>query len=275
MNSQNGHAVKHRDDQAQVLWNHKMGSSYFHLGVSCFKPGFEAVPGQFVMVRLEDRNWPLLSRPFSIANRITHDGLTTGIELLCKIVGDGTAALAEIKKGAFLTVLGPLGNGFDISEKDGSVCLAAGGIGVAPLIFLAQTLVDQGVSPANMTVYMGGYSRADLLHRDFFQELGMTVVTTTDDGSDGLPGLITAPLKTRMQTQPPDMLYACGPSGMLQAVAALSRQFQVRCQLSIETIMACGLGACLGCAVEIHQPSAKYLHTCIDGPVFNAHEIRL
>ncbi len=274
MNFQTGHAVKHRDNQAQVLWNHKMGSSYFHLGISCFKPGFEAVPGQFVMVRLEDRSWPLLSRPFSIANLITHNGLTTGIELLCKIVGDGTAALAQIKKGARLTVLGPLGNGFDISERDGSVCLAAGGIGVAPLVFLAQTLVDKGAPPANMTVYLGGYSRADLLRGDFFQGLGMPLVTTTDDGSDGFQGLITAPLKKRMQIQPPDILYACGPSGMLKAVSALSRQFRVRCQLSIETIMACGLGACLGCAVEIQQPSAKYLHTCIDGPVFNADEIR-
>jgi len=104
--------------------------------------------------------------------------------------------------------------------------------------------------------------------------MGMQLVQTTDDGSNGAKGLVTVPLKARLQTRPPDMIYACGPGAMLKAVAEMSRYFQVRCQLSVETIMACGVGACLGCAVETRLPSAKYLHTCIDGPVFDANEVR-
>lgn len=226
------------------------------------------------MVRLENRNWPLLSRPFSICNLIYTDGMATGLELLCKVVGNGTAALSQVKKGTHLTVLGPLGNGFDVTGNDRSICLVAGGIGVAPLVLLGQTLIDKGIAPENITVFMGGYSQTDLLCQDDFQSMGIQLILTTDDGSSGAKGLVTVPLKTRIQTQPPDMIYACGPSGMLKAVAELSRHYQVRCQLSIETVMACGVGACLGCAVEIRQPSAKYLHTCIDGPVFNADEIR-
>jgi len=271
---QTGHAVAQRDNQATVLWNRKIGSSYFHIGLCCFKPGFQAAPGQFVMVRLEDRNWPLLSRPFSICNLIYTDGLTTGLELLCKVVGNGTAALAQVKKEAHLTILGPLGNGFDVTESYRSVCLVAGGIGVAPLVFLGLTLIAKGIAPKNVTVFMGGYSQTDLLCRDDFQRMGMQLVQTTDDGSYGAKGLVTVPLKARIQTQPPDMIYACGPGAMLKAVAEISRRCQVRCQLSVETIMACGVGACLGCAVETRLPSTKYLHTCIDGPVFDANEVR-
>ena len=271
---QTGHAAAQRDNQATVLWNKKIGTSYFQLGLSCFEPGFQAAPGQFVMVRLENHNWPLLSRPFSICSLIDTDGLTTGLELLCKVVGNGTAALSQVKKGTHLNILGPLGNGFDVTEKHGSVCLAAGGIGVAPLVFLGLTLIAKGIPPENITVFLGGYSHTDLLCQDDFQRMGMQLVQTTDDGSNGAKGLVTVPLKARLQTRPPDMIYACGPGAMLKAVAEMSRYFQVRCQLSVETIMACGVGACLGCAVETRLPSAKYLHTCIDGPVFDANEVR-
>ncbi len=269
-----GQAFAQRDNQTTVLWNRKIGTSYFHIGLRCFKPGFQAVPGQFVMLRLEDRNWPLLSRPFSICNLIDTDGLTTGLELLCKIVGNGTAALSQVKKGTCLTILGPLGNGFDVTENYRSVFIVAGGIGVAPMVLLGQMLIAKGIVPENVTVFSGGYSQADLLCQDDFRRMGMQLIQTTDDGSSGAKGLVTVPLKARLQTRPPDMIYACGPGAMLKAVAEMSRHFQVRCQLSIETVMACGMGACLGCAVEIRLPSSKYLHACIDGPVFNANEIR-
>jgi len=274
MNPQTGHTATQHDSQSTVLWNKKIGDSYFQLGIACFKPGFQAASGQFVMVRLENRNWPLLSRPFSICNLIYTDAMATGLELLCKVVGNGTVALSQVKKGTHLTVLGPLGNGFDITENDRSICLVAGGIGVAPLVFLGQTLIDKGIAPENITVFMGGYSQTDLLCQGDFQSIGIQLVLTTDDGSSGTKGLVTVPLKTRLQTQPPDMIYACGPAGMLKAVAEIARRCQVRCQLSMETIMACGMGACLGCAVETRLPSAKYLHTCVDGPVFDANEIQ-
>jgi len=274
MNPQTGHRAAQHDNQATVLWNRKVGDACFLLGLSCFQPGFQAVPGQFVMVRLENRNWPLLSRPFSICRLIDTNGLTTGLELLCKIVGNGTAALSQVKKGDPLFILGPLGNGFDISEKYRPVCLVAGGIGVAPLVFLGLMLVKKGIAPENITVFMGGRSEADLLCRDAFQRLGASLVLSTDDGSCGSKGVVTIPLKARLINQPPDMLYACGPAAMLKAVAEMSRRLRVPCQLSVETVMACGVGACLGCAVKTRQPAANYLHTCIDGPVFDVNEIR-
>ena len=273
INPQTGYTAAQHDNQATVLWNKKISASYFQLGLSCFKPGFQAVPGQFVMVRLENHNWPLLSRPFSICSLIDTDGLTTGLELLCKVVGNGTMALSKLKKGDHLTISGPLGNGFDATEKYRSVFIVAGGIGVAPMVLLGQTLIAKGVAPENITVFLGGYSHTDLLCRDDFQRMGIQLVQTTDDGSSGAKGLVTIPLEARLQTRPPDMIYACGPGAMLKAVAEISRRFQVRCQLSVETIMACGMGACLGCAVETRRTSDKFLHVCVDGPVFDANEI--
>jgi dihydroorotate dehydrogenase electron transfer subunit len=226
------------------------------------------------MVQVRKDLAPLLRRPFSIAGLIGQPGDVEGIELLIKVVGEGTAQLSRLAKGQQVDILGPLGRGFEMNPKHRKCYLAAGGIGVAPIRFLAQTLVAQGMDPVGCRVFLGGQSQADLLCRSEFASLGLQITITTDDGSAGDQCLITDPLEIAIQDKKPDMVYACGPHGMLTCIIGIARRTQTACQISIETLMACGLGACLGCAVD-RADKKGYLHTCMDGPVFNTQEIQI
>jgi dihydroorotate dehydrogenase electron transfer subunit len=144
---------------------------------------------------------------------------------------------------------------------------------VAPIRFLARTLIARGMDPAGCRVFLGGQSRADLLCRSEFESLNLQVTMTTDDGSAGDQCLITDPLEIAIQDRKPDMVYACGPHGMLTCIMGIARRTQAACQISIETLMACGLGACLGCAVD-RADQKGYWHACVDGPVFKSGDIQ-
>lgn len=261
---------------ATVLWNHPIGPNYFRLGLGCPRSGYaDAVPGQFVMVRGNPSVIPLLRRPFSIAGLIGPGPRPEGIELLYRVIGQGTRHLSGLTPGQSVDLIGPLGRGFKWTAKAKTFYLAAGGIGVAPLLFLAHHLLRKGVEPGNCRLFLGGRTQADLLCREDFASLGVAVTATTDDGSEGLQCLITDPLEEAIQAKAPDLVCACGPHGMLQCVAGIVIRHQVACQLSLETMMACGLGACLGCAVPAADPQEKYRHVCIEGPVFEVNQVAL
>jgi dihydroorotate dehydrogenase electron transfer subunit len=153
--------------------------------------------------------------------------------------------------------------------------MVAGGIGVAPLVFLADHLAQRGLDPRSCFVYLGGRSAADLLCADEFLRLGMPVQTTTDDGSSGDQCLVTHPVELALDQHRPDILYACGPLAMLKCVVGIAEKNGIPCQISIESMMACGIGACLGCAVESRRTPERFLHTCMDGPVFDASDINI
>jgi dihydroorotate dehydrogenase electron transfer subunit len=262
-------------EKLKILWNEKVGSGYYRIGIRC-REGFSmANPGQFIMLRLSDQIEPLLRRPFSIHRLIMENGLTEGIEVLFKVVGKGTSQLSLRKEGEFLDVLGPLGTAFSLPSSPQLIYIIAGGIGVAPLVFLASQLVKNGGDPSRCIVFIGGRSKDDLLCMDDFMQLGINVHTTTDDGSAGDQCLVTHPVEIAMQDARPDIVYACGPIEMLHCVLGITEKYTVPCQVSIETMMACGIGACLGCAVEGRKGSGKYLHACRDGPVFDAYTINL
>jgi dihydroorotate dehydrogenase electron transfer subunit len=227
------------------------------------------------MVRVGSGTTPLLRRPFSIAGIVGDPERPAGIELLIKVVGEGTRMLARMEKGDRVDLIGPLGHGFRITERHARIYLAAGGIGVAPIRFLASRLADRGVDPRRCRLFLGGRNRRDLLCREAFESLGMTVTITTDDGSAGDQCLLTDPLEAAIDARRPDLVCACGPHGMLACVAGIAERTGVSCQVSLETLMACGLGACLGCAVEPRGSKERYLHACINGPVFDAGEIEL
>jgi dihydroorotate dehydrogenase electron transfer subunit len=260
--------------KAIVQWNHPVSPDCFHLGLTTGQAFAKTVPGQFIMVQISHSGTPLLRRPFSVFGRWRDKETFKGIELLVKIVGEGTRMLSQVQTGDALDILGPLGHGFRLSAKDQRIYLAAGGIGVAPIRFLAAELVEQGVSPKNCRVFLGGRNKRDLLCRDDFKTLGIPLTITTDDGSDGDQCLITEPLELAIKDSTPDMVYACGPHAMLSCVAGIVERTLVPCQVSIETLMACGLGACLGCAVESEQDRDTYLHVCVNGPVFNVRQLR-
>lgn len=264
----------HQTD-APVLWNREIAPGVHHLGLGCRVAFDRARPGQFVMVRLSHSPAPLLRRPFSIHRLIGNANGVTGIELLIKVVGEGTRAMARLGPDDRVDLLGPLGKGFAVSPGTDRVALAGGGIGVAPLVFLADTLVAGGMDAGAVTVFLGAGREDELLCADRFAAMGMTVHLTTDDGSAGQQCLVTHPLEAAAADSPFDLICACGPMAMLACVAGIAAKYGIAAQISIETRMACGLGACLGCAVPRAAEDAGFLHACLDGPVFDAQQLDL
>ncbi len=261
--------------KAKVLWNKKIGHSYYRIGLQCGSEYSCAKPGQFIMLRLYDQITPLLRRPFSIHKLIAGDNRIEGIELLYKVVGECTRKLSMSGKGDIADIVGPLGNGFIIPDNYHRIFIVAGGVGVAPMLFLALSLREKGVDLSKCTIFIGGRTKDDLLCKDDFLKLKMKVYTTTDDGSAGIKGLVADPLKSAIKENQPDIICACGPLAMLRSVALIAKMHATPCQVSIETIMACGIGACLGCAVESKDNTAKYMHVCLDGPIFDAGTIKM
>lgn len=262
-------------DKVQVLWNRKIGPLYYKIGLGCGRGIADADPGQFIMLRLSGRIVPFLRRPFSIHRLIRNEDRTEGIEVLYRVVGECTQKLALLRPGDFVDVMGPLGKGFRIPDGVRRVFIAAGGIGVAPLLFLAFSLRKKQIDPSGCRIFLGGKTKTDLLCGEDFRSLGMAIHPTTDDGSSGEMCFVTHPLEAAVRKEPPEIIYACGPPGMLKCVVGIAEKFKVPCQISIESRMACGIGACLGCAVKGKELTEKYLHVCMDGPVFDAAAIEL
>jgi dihydroorotate dehydrogenase electron transfer subunit len=258
--------------KAVVIWKRQESPTCFRIGLTCEHGYEEARAGQFVMIHLGDRHGALLRRPFSIFDRIGPLGRTEGIEVLFKVVGKGTARLSRLVEKDTVDLLGPLGRGFQF-RSTGPFYLAAGGIGVAPIHFLAKQLHAQGIDTGQCRAFIGGQSLADILAQQTFLDLGMPVTITTDDGSAGDQCLITDPLEEAIIQKIPQAVFACGPPGMLHCVAGIAARHDVPCQVSMETVMACGLGACLGCAVPSSRSNVGYLHTCVNGPVFETTEL--
>jgi dihydroorotate dehydrogenase electron transfer subunit len=262
--------------ESKILWNRSLGEAYRCLGMTTGAEYETARPGQFVMVKIDSGFAPLLRRPFSIHRLIDPGDGGAGIELLYKMVGPTTDQMGGLRPGDTLSLLGPLGRGFTVPPGPSRAALVGGGIGIAPLVFLASGLIESGHVPGGIRVFLGGRSVADLLCADDFAEMGLQVSTTTDDGSAGEKGLVTEPLERALAAGDIDRVYACGPVGMLKGVAALAEKYPVACQVSIETYMACGMGACMGCAVKSKDPlEDKCRHACLDGPVFDAAQIIL
>jgi dihydroorotate dehydrogenase electron transfer subunit len=228
-------------------------------------------PGQFVMVRPPKFLEPLLPRPFSI-HRVQGDQ----VELLFKVVGQGTRQLADLNKGDLLEVRGPLGQGFNFNINQNPI-LVAGGMGVAPLLFLAETWRhSQKKNPKwSFKLFIGARNKAELLFLKEFEQAGAEVFAATEDGSYGRKGLVTQLLAMTIKKPSPNpTLFVCGPNPMLKMVRNWAVQKKIPCQLSLETHMACGLGACLGCAVARKEGSGfSYVKVCQEGPVFEAREV--
>jgi dihydroorotate dehydrogenase electron transfer subunit len=149
----------------------------------------------------------------------------------------------------------------------------AGGIGVAPMPFLAARLLEKGMPPEKCHAFIGGRSKDDLLCVDELAALGLPLTLTTDDGSTGDQCLVTHPVEAALEAESPDAVFACGPMPMLACLAGILEKREIFTQVSVESMMACGMGACLGCAIAPRDPDAPYRHVCIDGPVFELNQI--
>ncbi len=250
-----------------VQKNIKVNPDSYEMVVESPKIAQMARPGQFVMVSCSmSMSAPLLRRPLSI-----HDVNKNTISLLYRVVGEGTKMLSQFSKNESISVLGSLGTGFSIAETRHH-CLVGGGIGIAPLLFLAKEIAR--TNPQNkITVLAGARNAEELLVLEKFENQA-TVHISTDDGSMGLHGFVTELLDAQQEKD--ITVYTCGPTPMMKGVAMLAKKHSWACQVSLESHMACGVGACLGCAVSrsgIYEGADKYIHVCKDGPVFNAEEI--
>ena len=230
-----------------------------------------ARPGQFVHVRVSDTCDPLLRRPFSVMQAVPSRGL---IDLLVQIVGRGSEQVAAAVPGQRLSLLGPLGEPFPLPPPGPRLFLVAGGVGVAPLLFLAETLARSS-GDHDLTGLFGARTEALLC---CWQELAgrcREFTAVTEDGSVGTPGLVTDVLAEQLDGTPGEaVVYACGPGPMLAAVAADCRERGVAAFVSLERWMGCGVGACLGCVVPSARPAGpRYLRVCADGPVFAAADL--
>lgn len=224
-------------------------------------------PGQFLMIR--DKNWnlnPFLNRPMSIANV---DKESNVFELQILVAGKGTHHLSKLTKNSILQVIGPLGNSFSYPESNEKIALVAGGIGIAPLIFFESELKN---SKSKIEFFYGAANQSELIPVKYLRN---NIRYSTDDGSKGINGFVTEDLKNFIKTNDIHKIYACGPNPMLKEVQKIAIKNQIYCELSIETIMACGYGICQGCIVRKKENENEYLLTCVDGPVFNSKSISL
>lgn len=256
-------------ESAEIVENAVVGPDTWRMVLRAPKLCGAASPGQFVMVSVgQGSTDPLLRRPLSI-----HQAANGELTLLYRIVGKGTRLMALMKKGDEVSLLGPLGNGFQITTS-AHHCLVGGGLGVAPLLFLA-TEIKRCLPEEKVSILLGGRTANELLCLDDFQKIS-PLLLATDDGSQGMHGLVTE--LVAQEIKGPATIYTCGPSPMMKGVASLARDRNWPCQVSLEAMMACGMGACLGCAVQragFDETEKKYVHVCKDGPVFVADEIWL
>ncbi|MFP3981884.1 MAG: dihydroorotate dehydrogenase electron transfer subunit [Desulfobacterales bacterium] len=254
----------------EIMHNVPVSDEYHRIRLNCGAHYASATPGQFVTIRLPDQAEPLLRRPFSIHRLTAGDGDALHMEILYRIVGGFTRQLARQVPGNKLDMLGPIGHGFSVRHHEQPVAIAAGGIGVAPLVFLAERLKQAGMDMNRVMVFLGGRTGTDILCEGIFSGLGMQVSVATEDGTAGKKGLVTEPMQKWLKKNNPGMIYACGPHPMLKAVGEIAKTRGIACEVSIETLMACGLGVCMGCAVSTNEAGEGYRHVCKDGPVFDA-----
>jgi len=262
---------------ATITKREVLGAGIYRLTMKAPDIAQAAKPGQFIMVKAGCALDPLLRRPFSI-NQVMANGT---LQILFKVVGRGTDYLSKLEVDNHLDIVGPLGNSFSLPSAGGS-CLVGGGVGVAPLFFLAKTLL-RSPKKRDIIVIIGARNAREVtpLLSDF-NELGVTVFHATDDGSSGHHGFVTDILASSILscTQDSWRVVSCGPMPMMAQVANICRLNSWPCEVSLETTMACGIGACLGCTVEAAGGGklnglvkGGYLHVCKDGPVFEAEEI--
>jgi dihydroorotate dehydrogenase electron transfer subunit len=252
-------------ETAHIVANDRDTEQYFRLTLRA--PGIapQVQPGQFAHLRIPSLKEALLRRPFSIF-QVADDTFT----ILYKTVGKGTEALSRLRPGESVSVLGPLGHGFNVPTVGAEIpLLIAGGYGTAAMYLLAQR------SPQTGILFVGGRRAVDILCEQGFRALGWDVRITTEDGSLGEKGLVTQPLLAELQRPLPGRkLFACGPTPMLKAVGKIAADFDLAAELSLDEHMCCGIGVCLACVIPVRNGDGwEYQRSCTEGPVFDSRNV--
>lgn len=249
-------------ERGEVLANNRVAS-----GVGLLRLGMPRIagtvrPGQFIHLRIGEHDDFILRRPFSVHR--AHDGI---VEVLYQVLGQGTRALAGKRPGEVMDAIGPLGRGWEVPDAVSHALLVGGGLGAAPLGILAEDLARRGVA---VSVAIGAPTAERLLALDLFDDNSRVLAVCTDDGSMGVKARVTVLADKLMQADKPDIVCCCGPEVMERGVVALAQAANVRCLVSLERLMGCGIGACLSCVVTTLDGRKR---ACVDGPVFDARDL--
>ncbi len=250
-------------ERVRVLANERVAEGVGLIVLEAPRCAASVRPGQFVHLRIARHTDTILRRPFSIHR--AHDGR---LEILYQVLGAGTLQLAEKQPGDdSMDLVGPLGRGWQVPDGISHALLVAGGLGAAPLGMLAEELAAAGVATV---LAQGAPCEERLVARDLFTEVCRRVEVATDDGSAGTHGFVTAVTEQLLTEERFDVVYVCGPEVMQRAVVAQCVERRLACQVSLERLMACGIGACLSCVVTTTDGRKR---ACVDGPVFDAGEV--
>ncbi|MBC8527618.1 MAG: dihydroorotate dehydrogenase electron transfer subunit [Candidatus Cloacimonetes bacterium] len=234
-----------------------INNKYFIITFTNFEMAEQSCPGQFFKLKGLEQEFPILPRPFSVFKKED-----SKLSFLIKVVGTATKNLSQLKIEERVALLGPLGNGFQIHNGK-KVLIVSGGIGYAPLNFLRDGL---NKADNEITFFHGGKNANDVFSKN--------IRIYTEDGSIGEKGLVTDGVEEFLSQNQIDVVYTCGPENMLRKVKEICEGFKTKLYMSMETVMACGIGSCCGCAIKVEENGKPvYKKVCKDGPVFDGYKI--
>lgn len=251
-----------RINDLKVIENKRLNDDFFILELAGDNNIDDFKPGQFAQVRVDGSPDTFLRRPISIHD-VDYEKNT--FKLLIQIAGNGTRTLSKLQNGDTLNLIYPLGNSFSLPLKNEKPLLIGGGCGIAPLLFLGKYIKSSGYSP---DILLGFRNRSRIIEFEEYLKLG-NVFITTEDGSVGEKGYVTS--HSVFSSRKYERIYCCGPDSMMKAISVFSKKNNINCEVSLENLMACGIGACLCCIVDTVKGNVC---TCIDGPVFNVNELK-
>ena len=252
--------------KVKILSNKNIKDDFFKLRLE-FPFSDKIEPGQFVHIRIGESFPPLLRRPFSISN-----AGCGWIDIVYKVVGKGTRLLSEFKEGKKLDIIGPCGRGFSVSPLKKRYLLAGGGVGVSPLVFLSRRILEKNKN-ALVDVFLGFKKKEDVILEEDFSGENLTLHIATEDGSYGYKGVVSELVESHIKnlsSLSEVKVYACGPTDMLRVFARLCFKYKICCEVLMEEIIGCGVGACRGCVVKGKE---GYVRVCQEGPAFDIKEL--
>lgn len=244
----------------------KLAPGIFKMTIKSEYVAQAARPGQFVNVKCSEGINALLRRPISICNV---EKKNNTFDIVFQIKGIGTEYLSQKSIGSEVDIIAPLGNPFDISGENKKIAVIGGGIGIFPLLnLLKESKADEKYT------FLGFRSKEFIVLEEAFNEVSTGLFISTDDGSSGYKGLVTDLLEKEIEKNNIDMIYTCGPTPMIKKVVDIAHKNNIKCQVSLEQRMGCGIGACLVCACKTKLGDEwEYSHVCKDGPVFWSNEV--
>ena len=251
-------------ENAMIIENKEISKNVFYLKVNSPLISKEVEPGQFVNIKCSDGYDALLRRPISVFY-----AQGDVMEIVYQIKGKGTSLLSKFSVGGTISLVGPLGKGFNTTVTNSRIAVVGGGIGIFPLYYLLAKLKN-----CEKYSYIGFRNKESVIFENEFTNASIFSIST-DDGSYGLKGLVTVPFEERLK-QGLDQVYTCGPQPMIEKVVKLCHQYGVKCQVSMEQRMCCGVGACAVCvckATSNNEDKWEYLKVCKNGPIFESTQL--